>query len=39
MRVRKSGKVELDPNKSYQEYQGELTPWILTTVDDIKKLF
>lgn len=37
MRVRKSGKTELDPKKSYQEYQGELAPWILISVDDIKK--
>ncbi len=39
MRVCKSFKAELDPKKSYQEYQGELTPWILTSVGDIKKLF
>jgi len=37
MRVRKSGKTELDPRKSFQEYQGERAPWIVISVDDIKK--
>ena len=37
MRVRKSGKTEMDPRKSFQEYQGERAPWIVISVDDIKK--